>query len=87
MTTREPRNLEQEKINRGRRRNVAPLSRPDPFGGRNVVLKFSRVPKDSYNFPQNLKVNLGSWSEIMDIGIPCNKTISLIYSFASLSSE
>ena len=34
-----------------------------------------------------LEVNLGSRSKIMDIGIPCYRTISLIYSSASLSSE
>ena len=39
------------------------------------MLKFNRVPKASCNFPQNLEINLGSRSEIMDIGIPCNRTI------------
>ena len=51
------------------------------------MLKFSQVLKASCNFRKNLEVNLGSLSEMMDIGIPCNRTISLMYSFASLSSD
>ena len=31
------------------------------------MLKFSRVPQASCNFPQNLEVNLGSLSDMIDI--------------------
>ena len=41
------------------------------------MLKFSQVPKVSCNFPQNVEVNLGSLSEMIDTEIPCNRTIPL----------
>jgi hypothetical protein len=51
------------------------------------VLKFSLVLIALCNFSQNLEVNRGSRSDTMEIGTPCNLTISRTYNSASLSIE
>ena len=50
------------------------------------MLKCNRVPMTSYKLDQNLDVNLGSRSEPIDIGRPCNLTISSTYNWANLSN-
>ena len=51
------------------------------------MLKCNRVPMASYKLDQNLDVNMGSRSEIIDIGTPCNLTISSTYNWANLFNE
>ena len=50
------------------------------------MLKCSRVPMASCKLDKNLDVNLGSRSETIDIGTPCNLTISSTYNWANLSN-
>ena len=51
------------------------------------MLKCNRVSMASCKLDQNLDVNLGSRFEIIDIGTPCNLTISSTYNWANLSNE
>ena len=50
------------------------------------MLKYNRVQMASCKLDQNLDVNLGSRSETIDIGTPCNLTISSTYNWANLSN-
>ena len=50
------------------------------------MLKCNLVPMTSCKLDQNLDVNLGSQSETIDIGKPCNLTISSTYNWANLSN-
>jgi hypothetical protein len=45
------------------------------------------VPKARCILGHNLDVNQGSLSETIEIGTPCNLTTSLIYNWASYSTE
>ena len=51
------------------------------------MLNLSCVPKAPYNFAQNRDVNLGSLSDMMEVGALCLLTISFTYNLASLSNE
>jgi hypothetical protein len=52
-----------------------------------VVLKFNFVLIASCNLPKNINVNRESTFDTIEIGTPCNLTISHTYIFASLSME
>ena len=52
-----------------------------------VVLRFSLVPKAFCKFYQNRNTNRGSLSETILISIPCNLTISSIYSWTNFFME
>ena len=54
--------------------------------GCNVVLKCNLVHKAPCKLSQKWDVNLGSLSETIDNGTPCNLTISETYKIASLSN-
>ena len=51
------------------------------------MLKCNQVPMAFGKLDQNLDVNLGSQSETIDIGTPCNLTISSTYNSANLSNR
>ena len=52
--------------------------------GWKAVLNFNFVPKAPYKLDQNRDANLGLQSDMIDAGIPCNLTTSLIYSSTNL---
>jgi hypothetical protein len=51
------------------------------------VLMFNFVPIASYRHVQNQEVKLGSLSNRIEAGIPCNLTISFTYSSVNFGTE
>lgn len=55
-----------------------------PFRGWEAIFKFNLVPKTRCILGHSLEVNLGSWSDTIDIGTPCNVITSLTFNFTNL---
>ena len=49
--------------------------------GWKTLLKSRRVPNAFWSLRQKANVKCGSWSDTIDIGTPCNLTISFTYSW------
>ena len=54
--------------------------------GWKVVLRFTWVPKPCWNIFQTFAVNWVPQSEMIETGVPCSLTISLIYNWAYCSA-